>query len=174
MGLFFEVLNSINDPKQDASIQQLGEITNSVQNIAQQNGIQPDAMNSVMTNLGPMLGPLMKQQMGGGGAGGNMMGSLMNMATGGGGAGGMGALASMITPQMMQSLSQKSGVGAGKLQTLIPALLPIVMKLMNMGNSSGGGANPILNSFLGGGGGGGGADLGTMMKFAGRFMNPPR
>ena len=173
MGLFFEVLSAINDPKQDASIQQLGAITNSVQQLAQNNGMEPDAMQSVMTNLGPMIGPLLKQQMGGNGNGngGNMVGNLMNLATGGGG-GGMGALASMITPQMMQTLGQQSGVDGGKLQSLLPGLLPIVMQVMNMGNSSGGGGNPVLSAFLEGGSGG--ADLGTMMKFANRFMNPPQ
>ena len=169
MGLFFEVLSAINDPKQDASIQQLGDITRSVQQLAQDNGVEPDAMQSVMTNLGPMIGPLLKQQMGGDGAG-NMMGNLMNMATGGGG--GMGALASMMTPQMMQTLGQQSGVDGGKLQSLIPGLLPIVMQVMNMGNGSGGGGNPILNAFLKGGSGG--TDLGSMLKFANRFMNPPQ
>ncbi|MEM9219661.1 MAG: DUF937 domain-containing protein [Cyanobacteria bacterium P01_F01_bin.150] len=168
MGLFFEVLSAINNPKQDASIQQLSQITNSVQQLAQQNEVEPDAMQSVMTNLGPMVGPLLKQQMGGNGAG-NMVGNLMNMATGGGG---MGALASMITPQMMQSLGQQSGVDAGKLQSLLPGLLPIVMQVMNMGNDSGGSGNPILSAFLGGSKGG--ADLGSMMKFANRFMNPPQ
>ena len=170
MGLFFEVLSAINNPKQEASIQQLGNITRSVQSLAQDNGVEPDAMQSVMSNLGPMIGPLLKQQMGGGGGAGGMVGNLMNMATGGGG--GMGALASLITPQMMQTLGQQSGVDGGKLQSMIPGLLPIVMQVMNMGKGSGGGGNPILNAFLDGGSGG--ADLGTMLKFANRFMNPPQ
>ena len=167
MGIFFEVLSAINNPQQEASVQQLGEITQSVQRLTQQNGLQPDAMQSVMSQLGPMLGPLMQQKMGGGGAG-NMLGGLMSMATGGDS--GLGALTAMITPQMLQAVGQQSGVNSNVLQNLIPSLLPVVMNIMKMGNSTGGGGNTILNAFLEGGNG---ADLGTMLKFAHRFMNPP-
>ena len=101
-------------------------------------------------------------QLGGDGLGGGL-----------GNAGALGGLASLITPQLIQGLSQKTGVNAGMLQTILPALIPVVLQFLNMGGTKTGGsaANPLLQSFLDSDHDQD-VDLGDVFKFAGRFLNP--
>lgn len=184
MGLFFDVLSAINNPNQNASVEQLSSVAGSVQQLASQNGIDPSTMQNVLSGLGGALRPALQQQASGGGMA-NMLGQmatsqLSGQMGGGGGAGGLGSLTSLITPQMIQGLTQQTGVNAGTLQSMLPALLPIVMQFLNMGASKTGGvaaasplSNPLLKSFLDSDRDQD-VDLGDAFKFAGRFLNPAR
>lgn len=179
MGLFFDVLSAINNPNQNASVDQLSGIMNTVQQAAASSGMDPSTMESVLSGLGGSLRPALQQQAMGGGMG-NLLGSLAGAAGGGGSAlGGLGGLTGLLTPQLQQQLiegvSQKTGVSAGQLQGLLPTLLPAVMQLLNMGSSKTGGpaSNPLLQAFLDSDRDQD-VDLGDVFKFAGRFLNPPR
>ena len=171
MGLFFEVLSAINNPNQNASVDQLSSITNSIQQLASSNGVDPSTMQTVLSGLGEAVRPMIRQQAAGG------MGGLLGQLTGGG-MSGIGA-ASFLTPQLQQQLiegaAQRTGVDPGTLQNLIPGLLPIVMQLLQMGNSKGEGmaSNPLLTAFLDTDRDRD-VDLGDVFKFANRFLNPPR
>ncbi|MEM9907752.1 MAG: DUF937 domain-containing protein, partial [Cyanobacteria bacterium P01_D01_bin.44] len=75
--------------------------------------------------------------------------------------------------QIAQTVAQQAGLNAGTVQGMLPTLLPAVMGLLNMGSSKPGkmsGMNPLLTAFLGGNKGGN--DLGNVMKFASRFLQP--
>jgi hypothetical protein len=78
-----------------------------------------------------------------------------------------------LQQQLIQAVSQKTGLDARMLQGLLPSLIPAVMGLLNMGSSQPGtgGNNALLNAFLKGGSS---ADLGEVFKFANRFLNPPQ
>ncbi|MGG6239250.1 hypothetical protein ACQ4N7_11495 [Nodosilinea sp. AN01ver1] len=96
------------------------------------------------------------------------------------GAGGVAALTAAISPQlqqqMIQAVAQKSGLNAGMIQTMLPRLLPVALGLLGMGATKPGavsGGNPLLDTFLNSGSPST-TDLGTVMKFAGRFLNPPQ
>ena len=174
MSLFFDVLSSINNPDQQASIDQLSAVTNSVQQLANSQGMNVNQMSSLLTALGGALQPALKQQAGTLGAGqlNNMVGQLA-------GTGGLSALQSAIPPQMQQQLveavSQRSGLNAGMVQSMLPQLLPAVMGLLGMGATRPGvsGGNPLLTAFLDADRSGN-TDLGDVFKFANRFLNPPR
>jgi hypothetical protein len=186
MGLFFDVLSAVNNPNQNASVDQLSSMANMVQQLSNQHGVEPSAMQSIMSGLGGALRPALQQQASTGGLG-SLMGQLATSQLagqlgggGGAGAGGLGGLASLITPQLIQGLTQKTGVNAGTLQSLLPALIPVVMQFLNMGSSKGvGGAanpltsNPLLKSFLDSDRDQD-VDLGDVMNFTGRFLNPTR
>jgi hypothetical protein len=58
-------------------------------------------------------------------------------------------------------------VNASAIQSMLPALLPAIMGLLNMGAGKTGGTNSLLSAFMGGGN-----DLGDVFKFANRFLNP--
>lgn len=178
MGLFFDVLSSINNPNQSGSVEQLSSIMNTVQQAAASSGVEPSTVETVLSGLGGSLRPALQQQMTGGGMG-DMLGQLAGAA---GGGGSLGGLASMLTPQLQQQLiegvTQKTGVNAGVVQSLLPSLLPAVMQLLNMGSSSTGGgglsglaSNPLLKSFLDTDRDQD-VDLGDVFKFANRFLNP--
>jgi hypothetical protein len=179
MGLFFDVLSAINNPNQNASVDQLSSITNTVQQLATSHNIEPSTMQTVMSSLGGALRPMLRQQASSGGMG-NVLGQLAaGQMTGAGLAG----LSSFLTPQLQQqiaqTISQRTGLGAGTIQTMLPALVPVVMQLLNMGapksttGATGIAANPLLASFLDTDRDQD-VDLGDVFKFAGRFLNPPR
>lgn len=187
MGLFFDVLSAVNNPNQNASIDQLSSVAGTVQQLASQHGVEPSAMQGILSGLGGAMRPALQQQAAGGGLG-NLMGQLASSQLAGGGLGNMGGmgnmgsmggLAAMITPQLIQGLSQKTGVNSGALQSMLPALIPVVMQFLNMGAGKTGGSaagladNPLLKSFLDGDRDGD-VDLGDVFKFTGRFLNPAR
>lgn len=167
--MFFEVLSAINDPNQQASVNQLEQMVTSVQQVANSQGINPNQMQSMMTVLGGSLQPILKQQQSQLGVGqlASMLGRV-NEPSG---------LTSILSPelqaQLLQTVTQKTGVQASIAQTLVPQLLPIVLGLFNMGAptpGSVGNSNPLLSTFLSGGGASN-TDLGNVLKFAGRFLN---
>jgi hypothetical protein len=172
MSLFFDVLSAINNPQQQANIAQLEAVTNTVQQLASNHGVDANQMQSVLGAVGGALQPALKQHSGGG------LDSLISEAIGSGG--GAAALQSLITPhlqnQMISSIAQNTGLPAGTLQTLIPALIPVVLRLLNMGKSQTStgqmASNPLLTAFLGDANQDGSTDLGDVLKFAGRFLNP--
>ncbi len=173
MSLFFDVLSSINNPQQQGSVEQLSSVTNSLQQLANAQGMNPDQMSSVMSALGGALQPALKQQAGMLGAG-QLQNKLGDLA----GAGGLSTLQSVIPPnlqqQLIQSVAQKSGLNMGMVQSMLPQMLPAIMGLLGMGATrpGQGGGNALLNSFLNNDRSDS-TDLGDVMKFANRFLNPP-
>ncbi|MBD2107782.1 DUF937 domain-containing protein [Nodosilinea sp. FACHB-13] len=175
MSLFFDVLSSINNPNQRGSVDQLSSVMTSVQQLAASQGMSTDQMGGVLNALGAALQPTLKQQAATMGTG-QLEGMLGKLS----GAGGAAALAAAIPPQMQQQLieavAQKSGLNTGMIQAMLPKLLPVVIGLLGMGAAKPGavsGGNPLLKTFLDSGVPNS-TDLGTVVKFAERFLNPPQ
>jgi hypothetical protein len=161
MGMFFELLNSINDPKQSGSIEQLAGLMNGVNAVAQKHDIDASTLQSVMSAMSdPMRSALQTQTMNQ-----NPMEILTTVLSGN-----PAAISSLFTPQlqqqMIQMVSQKTGVSSSVIQAMVPALIPVVMNLFKMGGS-GLSTNSLFSAFLGGDR----ADLGQVMKYADRFLN---
>jgi hypothetical protein len=173
MGLFFDVLTAINNPNQQASVEQLGSLTNEIQQVAGKFGLDAAKTQSVVSAIGSQLRPALQQQS----TSGNPLdlGSLIGQVTGGGS--NLGALQSMIPPQaqqlLLQGISAKTGLSASSAEGLLPSLLPTVMKFLNLGAPTPGsiGTNPLLTGFLDSDKDGD-VDLGDVLKFATRFLNP--
>jgi hypothetical protein len=162
MGLFFELLNSINDPKQSGNIDQLSGLLTAATHVAQQNNLDPTMMQSVMSAMsGPMRSTLQ--------SGGNPMDILSSVMSGN-----PSAIGNLFTPQlqqqMIQTVAQKTGISSTVLQMAIPLLIPVVLNVFKMGGGSSGklDTNSLLSTFLQGDR----ADLGQVMKYADRFLNP--
>lgn len=175
MSLFFDVLSSINNPNQQGSVDQLAAVTQSLQQVANTQGLDVNQMGSVLTALGGALSPALKQQQGllGGGQLETLVGQLAN--SGAGVAALQGALPPQVQQQIAQVIAQKTGLNAATIQGLLPQLLPAVLGLLGLGATKpgvGGGGNPLLTAFLDTDRSGN-TDLGDVVKFAGRFLNPP-
>jgi hypothetical protein len=178
MGMFFDVLSAINNPNQQASVPQLESITNSIQQIASNQGLDANKAQSLMSALGGALRPVLNQQKSTLGAG--QFDSLLGrLGAGAGTAAGASALTSFLPPQVQQQLingiAQKTGLSPNMLQGAMPVLIPSVLGLLNMGSNKPGtsGGNPLLNRFLDSDRDGD-ADLGDVFKFSTRFLNPVR
>jgi hypothetical protein len=201
MGLFFEILSAINNPNQEANIEQLGSLTNSVQQLAQNHGMDSSMMQSVMSMVGSQLQTTLGQQGGVQQAqgllgqltgnnpignllgqvteGDNPLGNLMGQVTGGGGENpALGAIQSLLPQEMQQQLIQgiatKTGLDASSIQGMLPTLIPAVLNLLKMGSPTSGaqGSNSILQAFLDSNQDGK-TDLGDVFNFANRFLNSP-
>jgi len=176
MGLFFDVLSAVNNPQQAASVEQLGGLTQELQQVAGKFGLDAQGTQAALSALSSQLRPALQQQAQGGSLDlGALAGQVMGAASGGN----LGALSSLLPPEaqsaVLQGVAGKTGLNASQLEGLIPSLLPIVMKFFNLGAGAPGGMagmaqNPLLKQFLDSDRDGD-VDLGDVFKFAGRFLN---
>lgn len=192
MGLFYDILSSINDPNREGSVEQLGSIVNNVQQLADNYGVDASTMQTVMSTVGNQMRSALHQESSGGT---QQLGGLLGTLAGAGlnqlGQGQMGGLADLVSganpnlaaieslipaqlkQQMILSIAQKTGVNLDSIKDMLPTLIPTVLNLLNMGagTSSNQNANPLLQSFLDSDGDGD-TDMGDVLKFANRFLNP--
>lgn len=175
MGLFFELLSAINSPNQQGSADQLSTLMNTVQQLGAGRGINAPTLQTALSAVGSFIQPALKQQSStvGDRSLNQLVGQLSDPSAG------TGALQSLLTPQiqqqMVQSVSQTTGLSSNTLQMLLPGLLSTAMGFLNMGATKPGasGSNPVLGAFLNGDREGD-TDLGTVFKFASRFLDSPR
>jgi uncharacterized protein YidB (DUF937 family) len=170
MGLFFEMLNAINNPNQQGNVDQLSTIVNSVQQLGANRGVDASTLQTVLSTIGEYIRPALSQQ--NVTTGSQPLNNLVSQFTDT--QADAGALPSFLTPQLQQQIvqgvSQRTGLNPTTLEALVPGLLPAAIGFLNMGAHTSGdrGANPILNAFLDGD-----TDLGHVLKFSNRFLNPP-
>lgn len=167
MSMFFEMLNAINDPHRQGSVDQLGQIMSGITQMQQQQNLDSGTTEKLMSAVGPILQNVLQQQ---GSQGGMNLASLVTNPN---------SLQNLLTPQIQTQIAQgvahKTGLPANTIQSIVPMLIPLVMQFFQMGGSkpghNGNSSNRILDAFLQGNANGG-SDLGDVMKFAGRFLNP--
>ncbi|MGK7943024.1 MAG: DUF937 domain-containing protein [Microcystaceae cyanobacterium] len=170
MGLFFDLLSSINDPNTEGSVDQLSSAVSTIRQISEENGIEEGQMQTVLSTLGSTIRPMLKQQ-----AAANDTSSVESMlgdlAQGGGGSALDGLVSGLLTQQIVGELSQKTGISEGQLQHIVPLLLPVLLNVLNVGKPKEGVSqgNPLLNSFLDSDGDGD-VDLGDMFALSKRFL----
>lgn len=171
--MFFEVLSAINDPDKQASIAQLSQMTSSVHKLGASQGLSDNQMQSMMTALGGALQPVLKQKKSKIGGMAGMAGILSKVAGTGNTMGLQAMIPSQIQQELAQTVAQKTGMNATMVQVMLPQLLPAVMGLFNMGSPKPGSdddSNPLLKTFLESDRDRD-TDLGSVVKFAGRFLN---
>jgi hypothetical protein len=161
--------------------------------LADNYGVDASTMQTVMSTVGKQMRSALKQessegtqQLGGllgniagggiGQLGQGQLGNLGNLV--GGGNFNMAAIESLIPAQLRQqmvlSIAQKTGMNLDSIKDMLPTLIPTVLNLLKMGASNSGAPNinnPLLQSFLDSDGDGD-TDLGDVLKFANRFLNP--
>lgn len=171
MGLFDQVVNAINDPDKQASGDQLGQIFSAVQQLGQQSNSNPDAVQTAVSVLGSYMRSSLRETRNTQGE--SVVQSLVEKGTQSGMAGQIlgQVLSSGQQGQVIEAIAQKTGMNSQQIQAMLPALVPVVMQMLNSGSSRQGGSagsNPVLNTFLDADGDGD-VDMGDMLKMAGRF-----
>lgn len=174
MGLLDQLMGAVANPNQQANPDQLSAIFNTVQQMSGNYGVESNATQAVLSALGGHVKTALQQRQQTVGTDG--VAAIVNQVSGTHpNAGALDALFGGNQQQVVQSVSQQSGVNASTIQAMLPALIPLVMSVlqsgaMNQGGATGaGGGNPILNAFLDGDRDGD-TDLGDLMSMAGRFM----
>jgi Bacterial protein of unknown function (DUF937) len=177
MGLLDQLMGAVANPNQQANPDQLGAIFNTVQQMSGNHGMDSNSTQAVLSALGGHVKTALQQQQQTSGADG--VAAMVNQFSGlNPNAGALDALFGGNQQQVVQSVSQQSGVNANTIAAMLPALIPVVMSVLQSGAMNQGGApgmpqqqggNPILNAFLDGDRDGD-TDLGDLMSMAGRFM----
>lgn len=175
MSLFNQILSAVTNPQQQASPDQLGSILGTAQQLGNNHGIDPSTTQTVLSMVGGYVRSSLQEKRSTMGDG--QVQSLVQQF------GGLGnnpqAVQALFSPgqqqQVAEDVSQRTGLNAGTVQSMLPMLIPIVLNLLQSGtntqNTQAG--NPVLNAFLDANQDGN-VDIGDMMGLAGQFLSQRR
>ncbi|MEO0458882.1 MAG: DUF937 domain-containing protein [Cyanobacteria bacterium P01_A01_bin.114] len=169
MGLFDQVLSAVQDPNRQASMGQLGQILSTAQQLGQANNADSKTMQQAASVLGGFVRSSLKEKRASEGP--QAAEALVQRGSTDGAAVLPQLFSAGQQQQMVQAVSQKTGLDANQIQAMLPLLIPLVMRLLNQGSTKSGvqGSNNVLNSFLDADGDGD-VDMGDMLGMAGKFM----
>lgn len=167
MGLFDQVLSAINDPNRQASQAQMGELVEAVGQLGRQTQTNPDTLNQVVSILGSFVRSSLQETR-------NQQGDAAAQALVREGSRGGGVLPQLFNlgqqQALTQTLCQRTGLSSSQIQMLLPALIPVVMRLLQSGEATQPGTanNSVLSAFLDADRDGD-VDMGDMLNHASRL-----
>jgi hypothetical protein len=174
MNLFDAFLGAVNDPQQQASLDQLGGLVGTMQQLSGQNGIDPAMMQTVMSMVGGQVQSSLQEQQSTMGV--EHVAGLMSQLSGGNPS--SAALGALMNPQTQQQLasqiSQRTGLDGNMIMGLLPMLVPLAMQFLQGGapaqaQPQAASGNQLLNMFLDKNNDGN-VDLGDAMGLAMQYM----
>ncbi len=171
MSLFDQILSAVVNPQQQASPDQLGGMLSMAEQLGNRHGVAPGTTQMMMSTVGNYVRSSLQDKQSS--MGGDQVQSLVNQY------GGLGSNPDAVQAvfsqdqqqQVTDDLSQKTGLNAGTIQAMLPALVPIVLNLLQSGSNpqNAQAVNPVLNTFLDSNHVGN-VDLGDLMGMAGQFL----
>ena len=171
MSLFDQILGAIDNPSQQASPGQLGEILSTVQQLSNHANTDPSTIQSVLSVVGSYARSALQQKRASEGE--QQTQEFVNQF---GGTQPSTQAVQMLfsTPQIQQMLQEvegRTGLSSGTVQAMLPMLLPLVLKFLQTGSSTSPsqGSNPVLNTFLDADGDGD-VDIADALGMAGRYF----
>lgn len=177
MKLFGQILEAVNDPHQQANIGQLSSILGTVQQLSQTQGLDPTAMQGVMSVVGNAVRGSLQQKRTTQGVGG--IENLLNQFAGT--TPNPAAVSALFSPQQQQqvaqAIQQRTGLDVSQALPLLAMAVPVVLNMLKTGASAqpgtvAPGGNAVLNSFLDSDRDGD-VDLADTLAMAGRFLSKP-
>ena len=173
MSLFDQILGAIDNPDRQASPSQLGEILSTVQQLSNNAHTDPSTIQSVLSVVGSYARSALQQKRANEGE--QQTQEFVNQF---GGTQPSTQAVQMLfgapqIQQIVQEIESRTGLSSGTIQSMLPILVPIVLKFLQTGGSTspgqGQGSNPVLNSFLDADGDGD-VDIADALRMAGRYM----
>jgi hypothetical protein len=165
MSLFDAIVGAIADPDRQGSTDQLGSILGTVQSLAGSYTGDPGNSTNLMSAVGSVVQSALQNHQANVGTEGveNLVNQVAN-----GDSNPVQALFGGQEQQIVDTIAQQTGIDANQISAMLPTMLPMVLQLLQSGNSSSGG-NSVLNAFLDSNQDGS-VDLGDLMSQAGRFL----
>ncbi len=150
MALFHHILNTIDNPEQQGSIAQLQTIFNTIHQVGTKRRIESAQMQEIMTALGRFFRPILQhqQKMIGNKALENLIAQMTEAETT------VATIHLLISRQLyqqiVQGISQKTGISTNRVQGILPTILSAVMGLLYMGASKpeANCCNSVLSAFV--------------------------
>jgi hypothetical protein len=150
MSLFEQFINAIDSPTQQGNPNEIGDIFSTVQQLSNNTNADPSAIQSVLSVVGNYTRSALQQKQDNEGQ--EQTQQFVNQF---GGTNPSNQVVDMLfsapqIQQIVQEAAQRTGLDAGMIQSMLPMLVPLVLKFLQQGNSTagGGGGNPLLNTFL--------------------------
>ncbi len=171
MSIFNQILNAIDNPNAEASTNQLSSILDTVQQLSNNYHTNPSSVQSAMSIVGNYTKSALKEQLNQGGT--TPVNQLIDRF--GGTQGNSQILSALFNSSqlqnMIQQISQRTGLNSGAIQSMLPVLVSLVLNLLKTGNikTSIQANNSVLNSFLDSDGDGD-VDLNDAMNMAFRYL----
>lgn len=171
MSLFDQIINAIDSPTQQASSGQLGDILSTVQQLSNNSNTDPSTIQSVLSIVGNYTRSALQQKRSN--EGNEQTQEFVNQF-GGTNPSSQAVQLLFNTPQIQQiaqEAEQRTGISAGTIQSMLPILVPLVLKFLQTGSQTQNpqGSNPVLNTFLDADGDGD-VDIADAMQMAGRYI----
>ncbi|MEO0409281.1 MAG: DUF937 domain-containing protein [Cyanobacteria bacterium P01_A01_bin.135] len=174
MGLFDQVVGALDNPNQQASTDQIGSILGAVQQLAGSQDTSTDNMQTLMSIVGQYARTSLQQTSQTAGRG--QAEELVDQFAGTGPS--VDAMQALFSPQQREQVAdaaaQRTGLSRDTILSLLPIVVPIVLKLLQTGSSKTGVSrqnqpNSVLNVFLDSDSDGD-VDMGDAIAMAGRFL----
>ncbi len=170
MGLFDQILGAIENPNQQGSVGQIGNIINTVEQLSNSAGTDSSTMQSALGIVGNYVRSALQEKQAS--EGNEAVQDVVNQF--GGTSSNPEAVNSILSPVIQQEIGQvlqeRTGLDAGVVEQLLPMLVPVVLHLLQSGSHAQdpqGGENPVLNSFLQGEGG---FNIANVVQMASQFL----
>jgi L-serine deaminase len=182
MPLFDVIRGALSNPNQQASSDQLGDILRIVQQLSNQQGVNPSATQTAMSVVGNYVRSSLQQQRNA--QGNSRAEAIVNQFAGT--SPNRSALDALFNSNQQQQVAQeasaKSGINASTIQAMLPILVPVILYLLKTGSSKSNaqtnvqttaantGGNSVLNAFLDADNSGS-VDISDAISLAGRFLS---
>ncbi|MBC8122985.1 MAG: DUF937 domain-containing protein [Gemmatimonadaceae bacterium] len=168
MGLFNQILTAIANPEQQASSGQIGGVLGTLQQQGQAHGTDAQGMTQVLSVVGQYVRNALKQQ----GSGPDQAQATVQQYSGTQpNPQAVQAVFGSQQQQVVQDTSNRTGLDASTIQSLLPVVVPLILNLLQSGTNTQNPqhGNPVLGTFLDSDTDGD-VDLGDLMRAAGRFL----
>jgi hypothetical protein len=171
MSLFDQIINAIDSPTQQGNTNELGDIFSTVQQLSNNTNADPSAIQSVLSVVGNYTRSALQEKRDNEG-----QDQAQQFVSQFGGTNPSNQAVQMLfsapqIQQIVQEAAQRTGLDAGMIQSMLPMLVPLVLKFLQTGNNTQGGqgGNPVLNTFLDADGDGD-VDIADAMQMASRHL----
>jgi hypothetical protein len=171
MGLFDQILGAIDNPTQQASPGEVGDILSTVQQLSNNANTDPSTIQSVLSTVGSYARSALQQKRNN--EGHQQTQEFVNQF--GGTHPSTQAVQLLFNApqiqQLVQEVTQRTGLSPDTIQAMLPILVPLVLKFLQSGSSTQNpqGSNPVLNTFLDSDNDGD-VDIADAMQMAGRYF----
>jgi hypothetical protein len=169
MSLFNQIINAFNNPEQEANSTQLTNIFNTVQQLSNQNGINPVNLQNAMSIIGNYTRNSLQEKRRQEGE--QNVNNIINQYAG---TTANNQVVQMLftTPQIQQlttEIETKTGLNQGTISSLLPVLIPVLLNLFKTRMNNPNEENSVLNSFLDTDGDGD-VDIADALKLANNYL----
>lgn len=173
MSLFNLILNAIDNPEQEASTGQLGEIMKTVKQVSNTAHTSPSSVKSAMSILGKYTKSALQEKRDQEGEG-----SVQQIINQFAGTQASNQVVSALFSnhqlrQIFAEIEARTGLNQDTLKSMIPLLLPLVLNLLKTGNRSSNEPNQNNNSVLSGfldTDGDGDVDIADALSLASKYL----